>query len=425
MFALFLISIRRFPSMALTALTRSPDGDTPIGIRRVLVMLVFLPLFALVQAIHWIGFLLDDVLFRGWRQVQVREPLFVLGVPRSGTTKLHEVLAKDDQYTTFSTWECLFALSVTERRFWLGLSRIDTLIGRPGARVLSWIERRIFAALDDVHAMSLTTPEEDYFALMPILSCFILALPFPGFEHIWRIGRFDQALPDAERQRILDFYEASLKKHLYVHGAHKRLLSKNAAFAPLAGSLAERFQDARFIVCLRDPLETVPSQLSSIADGLAFFGVPPDSAPVRDRLVAQLAFYYENLDALRRRLPPERHAALGMAELRAGLAPALERIYDKLGLALSPAFAATLAAEQASARRYRSSHHYSLEQFGLDAAEIRRRFAAAYRHPALGGDGAATAPESASAQNGAAATAAHPPAAPLPRPGAAARAASC
>jgi len=208
MFALFLISIRRFPSMALTALTRSPDGDTPIGIRRVLVMLAFLPLFALVQGIHWIGFLLDDVLFRGWRRVQVREPLFVLGVPRSGTTKLHEVLAKDDQYTTFSTWECLFALSVTERRFWLGLSRIDTLIGRPGARVLSWIERRIFAALDDVHAMSLTTPEEDYFALMPILSCFILALPFPGFEHLWRIGRFDQALPDAERQRILDFYEA-------------------------------------------------------------------------------------------------------------------------------------------------------------------------------------------------------------------------
>jgi len=425
MFRLFLISIKRFWALGLGALTQSPDGTAALRPRRVLVMLAFLPVLALAQLIHWLGFLLDDLLFRGWRNVEVHAPVFVLGVPRSGTTRLHQVLAQDPQFTTFRTWECLFAPSVTQRRFWLALARIDTSLGRPFGRLLGWLERRVFAGLDDVHAMSLRTPEEDYFALMPILSCFILALPFPGFEHIWRIGRFDRDLPQDERRLILAYYRDCLKRHLYVHGSDRLLLSKNAAFAPLAQSLADRFPDARFIVCLRDPLETVPSQLSSIADGLAFFGVPPDSAPVRDRLVAQLAFYYENLDALRRRLPPERHAALGMAELRAGLAPALERIYDKLGLALSPAFAATLAAEQASARRYRSSHHYSLEQFGLDAAEIRRRFAAAYRHPALGGDGAATAPESASAQNGAAATAAHPPAAPLPRPGAAARAASC
>ena len=375
MFALFLISIRRFASMALSALTRSPDGNAPVGIRRVLVMLVFLPLFALVQCIHWIGFLLDDVLFRGWRRVQVREPLFVLGVPRSGTTKLHEVLAKDDQYTTFSTWECLFALSVTERRFWLGLGRIDALIGRPGARLLGWFERRIFASLDDVHAMSLRTPEEDYFALMPILSCFILALPFPGFEHLWRIGRFDQALPDAERQRILDFYEASLKRHLYVHGPHKRLLSKNAAFAPLAGSLAERFTDARFIVCLRDPMQTVPSQLSSIAPGLAFFGVPPDSIVIRDRLLDQLAFYYRNLDALACSQPAERCVTISLPELKSGLAMTLTAAYARLGLPLDDKFAQVLHREAIAARGYRSEHSYTLEQFGLDPARIAARFA--------------------------------------------------
>jgi hypothetical protein len=375
MFALFLISIRRFAGMALSALTRSPDGKAPIGIRRILVMLVFLPLFALVQGIHWIGFLLDDVLFRGWRRVQVREPLFVLGVPRSGTTKLHEVLAKDDQYTTFSTWECLFALSVTERRFWLGLGCVDALIGRPGARLLGWFERRIFVSLDDVHAMSLSTPEEDYFALMPILSCFILALPFPGFEHLWRIGRFDQAIADAERQRILDFYEASLKRHLYVHGQHKRLLSKNAAFAPLAGSLAERFTDARFIVCLRDPMQTVPSQLSSIAPGLAFFGVPPDSIVIRDRLLDQLAFYYSNLDSLTRSQPADRCVTIHLPELKSGLAMTLTAAYRRLGLPLDDKFSRVLDREAITAHGYRSQHSYTLEQFGLDPARIAARFA--------------------------------------------------
>ena len=382
MFDLFTISCRRFLRMALSSLTRSPDGSASLSVRRVLIMLGFLPLFALVQGIHWLGFLLDDIFWKDWRKVQIREPLFVLGVPRSGTTRLHEVLAKDGQYTTFSTWECLFALSVTERRFWLALARLDEMVGRPAARVLGWVETRVFASLDDVHAMSLTTPEEDYFALMPILSCFILALPFPGAEHPWRIGRFDQALSETERRRVLDFYQGCLRKHLYVHGEHKRLLSKNAAFAPMANSLAERFPDARFLICMRDPMQTVPSQLSSIASGLAFFGVPPDSAVVRDRLVEQLAFYYENLDALARKQAPRRCVTVTLPELKTGLATALTAIYRRLELPLSESFKQTLEHETDAARRYRSGHAYSLAQFGLDPEHIATRFAVAYRQPA-------------------------------------------
>lgn len=389
MLRLFLLSARRLWGLALHGLTRSPDGTAPLRLRRILVLAAFLPLFALVQGLHWLGFLLDDLFFRGWRRVEVRAPLFLLGVPRSGTTRLHHVLARDRQFTTFRTWECLFAPSVTQRLFWLGLARLDRGIGRPGARLLGWLERRVFGKLDDVHAMGLGTPEEDYFALMPVLSCFILALPFPGFEHIWRVGRFDAAVPAEERRLLLDFYRDCLKRHLYVHGPERTLLSKNAAFAPLAQGLADRFPDARFIVCLRDPLETVPSQLSSIVDGLAFFGVPADSAPLRARLVDQLRFYYENLYRLHERLPPERHAALGMQELRGALAPTLTRIYGQLGFRLSSEFAAIVADEDAHARRHRSRHRYTLEQFGLDGEGIAEQFADAYRHPALTGRAAA------------------------------------
>jgi hypothetical protein len=383
MLELFILSLRRFARLALASLTRSPDGQARLRPRRVLVMLGFLPVFALGQALHWLGFLLDDLFFRGWRRVEVKAPLFVLGVPRSGTTRLHQVLAQDQQFTTFQTWECLFAPSVTQRLFFLGLARADRAIGAPLARLLRLIERRVFSGLDDVHPMGLTTPEEDYFALMPVLSCFILALPFPGFEHLWRIGRFDADLSPGERERLLDFYEACLKRHLYVHGRDKRLLSKNAAFASWAQGLARRFPDARFIVSLRDPLETVPSQLSSIGSGLAFFGVPADSKPVRQRLTAQLAFYYENLDRLREQLPEERHAALGMKALREGLGQTLTQIYERFGLALSPAFAEVLARESRQAKGYKSRHRYSLDQFDLTPAALAERFAAAYRHPVL------------------------------------------
>jgi hypothetical protein len=383
MLSLFLISTKRFIGLVASSLTASPDGRSALRPRRVLIMLGFLPLFAFVQALHWLGFLLDDLFFRGWRRVQVEAPVFVLGVPRSGTTRLHQVLAQDEQFTTFRTWECLFAPSVTQRLFFLGLSRADRAIGAPMARLLRRLERLIFAGLDDVHPMGLTTPEEDYFALMPVLSCFILALPFPQFEHIWRVGRFDADLDPSERNRLLDFYESCLKRHLYVQGAGKRLLSKNAAFAPLAQSLAQRFPDARFIVSLRDPLETVPSQLSSIGPGLAFFGVPADSEPVRQRLTAQLAFYYENLAQLREQLPDAQHAALGMQDLRGGLGRTLKAVYERFGLPVSADFEQVLEHEDGQARSYKSSHHYSLEQFGLTPARVAERFAAAYRHPVL------------------------------------------
>lgn len=383
MFELFLISAKRFAGLVASSLTTSPDGRAALRPRRIWIMLGFLPVFALGQALHWLGFLLDDLFFRGWRRVQVETPIFVLGVPRSGTTRLHQVLAQDEQFTTFRTWECLFAPSVTQRLFFLGLARADRAVGAPMARLLRRIERRVFSGLDDVHPMGLTTPEEDYFALMPVLSCFILALPFPNFEHIWRVGRFDADLEPAERKRLLDFYEACLKRHLYVHGTEKCLLSKNAAFAPLAQSLAQRFPDARFIVSLRDPLETVPSQLSSIGPGLAFFGVPADSEPVRRRLTAQLAFYYENLGLLREQLPESQHAALGMQDLRGGLGVTLKAVYNRLGLPVSAAFEQVLEHEDGQARSYKSSHHYSLEQFGLTPATVSERFAAAYRHPVL------------------------------------------
>jgi hypothetical protein len=384
MLHLYLTSTARFLGMAAEALFRSPDGVSRLRLRRVLVMLGFLPVFAVVQGLHWLGLLLDEVFFRGYRRVDIRRPLFVLGVPRSGTTNLHAVLAKDPQFTTFSTWECLFAPSVSQRLFWRALGRLDARLGGPLRALLRFLERRFFAALEDVHAMSLETPEEDYFALMPALSCFILALPFPRATHLWRMGSFDRDMPEAERRQLLRFYADALRRHLYVHGPDKCLLSKNAAFASMANSLAEHFPDARFLVCLRDPLETVPSQLSSIRSGLEFFGVPADSAPIRERFLDQLAFYYDNLRTLSESVAPERTVTKTLPQLKADLAEAVRDAYDKLELLLTPTFAATLTEATAPARAYRSTHRYDLAELGLDADAITQRFARAYAHPALG-----------------------------------------
>ncbi|MBK1649918.1 sulfotransferase [Rhabdochromatium marinum] len=398
MLKLFLLTLQRFVSLIGQSFARHPalDGvlDDASGSRtwgqswrrvwqRRLVMLAFLPFLALVLGIHWAGFLLDEIFFRGYRRVAIREPLFVLGVPRSGTTNLHRVLAQDAQFTTFSTWESLFALSVSARKFWLGLASLDQRLGGWLARLLRWVEKHGFSAMDDVHPMTLDAPEEDYFALLPILSCFILVLPFPFVQRLWDIGQFDRRLSVAEQEAILAFYRACLQKHLYVHGPDKRLLSKNAAFAPLAGSLKRHFPEARFLICLREPERTLPSQLSSIASGLAFFGTPARSPWVRDRFIEQLKFYYLNLAAQFASMPPERCAWLSIQALREDLSGALLGAYQQLGLPVSTAFHAILTQEAEASRRYRSGHRYALNDFGLEAAALAEAFAAIYADPRL------------------------------------------
>ena len=184
-----------------------------------------------------------------------------------------------------------------------------------------------------------------------------------------------QTVSLAERRRLLAWYRRCLQRHLYAHGPDRTLLSKNAAFAGMARSLAREFPDARFVVCERDAVGVIASQFHSVADGLRLFGVPPDDPLFRARLLDCLAFYYRNLENLRAELPPERIASAPMAELAADPAALVRRLYERLGLTVTGALAARLG--QLERRRpHVPAEAPPLSSWGIDMAQVRRRFAA-------------------------------------------------
>lgn len=358
-------------------------GPRSPSLRRALSMLLFLPLFAVFVAVHRLALALDELLFRGYREVAVEAPLFIVGPPRSGTTFLHSLLALDRQFTTFATWECLFAPSITQRRIVLAVAGIDRRLGRPLTRVLHRLTRRLAGSLNEVHPVSLSAPEEDYLALLPVLGAFILAVPFPTAERFWRLARFDQQVPRNQQRRLLRHYRRALQKHLYVNGGgNLRLLSKNASFAPLLGALLEEFPDARVVCCLRDPLETLPSQLSSIQGGVGLFDSDPDRVIFPPRITGSLKFYYDNLLDRVPLLPPHRHAFVEMSDLQAEPETVVRELYDRLGLQMRDDYSRRLAQAADTARGYRSRHHYELADFRLDEPSVRRAFASVYaRYP--------------------------------------------
>lgn len=334
------------------------------------------PLFLLLQLLHGIGFLLDDVFFRSWRRVEVKRPVFVVGPPRSGTTHLHHVLSADERFTTFRTWECLFGLSVTARRLIRGLAAFDRFIGRPFARLGGWVGRRFLSSMDEVHPFRMDAPEEDFLALMPLMQCFILVAVFPRAPWLWRVARLDEQ-PEHEREAWGRYYRRCVQRHLYANGQEQQFLSKNASFTGSLETLLLAFPDAVLLGCSRDPLKTVPSQMSSLAPGLAAVGYPEVPEDLRDRLADLLKFYYLH-QADVAEAHPDRVVLIDNHALRDHLAESVRNAYDQLGMDLTPQFEAALNEQARASRGFSSGHRYALADFGLDEDTLASDFAPVY-----------------------------------------------
>jgi len=339
--------------------------------KRFVVMTAFLPPFLLLQAVHWIGFFLDDLFFRGYQRVAVKKPLFVVGVPRSGTTFLHRILAKDsERFTTPMLWELIFAPSVTERRVALALGRADQSLGRPIGRLIDALQERFFAPLDSIHRVRLQDPEEDYFALLPVLACFLLVLPFPASKKIWRLSRFDDQVPEDERRRIAAFYRSIAQRHLYVRGPNKQLLSKNPSFTPMVKTLAETFPDACFVACIRNPIEATASELSAMSEGMRSFGNDLRGTEFYERLAAVMVHYYRHLILELPRRNGENHIFVSLEVMKNDIEKTIKNIYRRFDWPMSSRLCTALPAAAQKSNSYRSRHRYCLEQFHLSAGEI-------------------------------------------------------
>lgn len=267
-------SFRLYLTCWWSALRLGQDESSPYILRRFLFLLIFFPLFLLVQIVHWFCWSLDALLYPSAAQVVVNQPIFITGIPRSGTTFVHRSIARACGLTTFSTWETILAPCICQKRLLRSLARMDAWIGSPLRKSVDWLIRRASGDFSQIHQVDLAAPEEDYLALLPFGGCFLLALAFPNIQPLRDLARFDQ-LPAKRRTELLDIYHQCLQKKCYTAPANARLLSKNAAFGSWVPDLAERYPDATFLLCVREPLEALSSQISSLEGARQLFGTDP------------------------------------------------------------------------------------------------------------------------------------------------------
>jgi omega-hydroxy-beta-dihydromenaquinone-9 sulfotransferase len=233
--------------------------------RHVATILTAIPIGLALILWHALCHLFDEIFLRHYRHTPIERPVFIIGLPRSGTTALHRQLATSSGYTTLTTWEAALAPALIQKIAFRGISHLDRLCGQPLSRLVRWIDSLLAKSdFSRNHSLQLLAPEEDFILLLPIMACFALITLLPGDASLWQLSDFDHTIPAREKRRILAFYRACLKKHLYFALPRAQLLSKNASFLSWNESLREAFPDATRICCLRPLEDTCISQIRSL-----------------------------------------------------------------------------------------------------------------------------------------------------------------
>lgn len=329
----------------------------------------FLAVFAITELGNRFYFLLDHLLFPRFRRQPVRAPVFVIGNPRSGTTILHRVMAKDTaRFFCFRTWEIFFP-ALVQKKLLAAIGRLDRRWGgHLESLVLRWEARR-FAEFNRLHPMGLFLPEEDDKLFVHLLASADLAwfFPYGGFDPLIR---FDEAVSPADQRRIMEFYMACVRRQACFQGGDRALLSKNPLFSGKIENLLRTFPDCRIVYLARNPLEVVPSTINlGRVMVRATVGIEPE-ADLDERLYETIKYYYtyplERLD----RLPENRVAIVNYEELIRAPKRVVAEIYRRLGLELTPEFERRLDEEAAKMACYKSEHRYSLDQCRIDRARI-------------------------------------------------------
>jgi len=177
----------------------------------------------------------------------IERPIFITGVPRSGSTFLHELLAEDPQNRAPRVWEVMFPLPPESecRR------EVDARIRKTNASL--WWFRRLAPGADSVYPIRAWTPHE----CVAIHSYTFLSEEFVSTCHI---PTYEAFLHAADLAPIYSWQKRFLQ-YLQLGCSNKRWILKSPDHICGLDKLLQVFPDAAIIQTHRNPFEVVKSQI--------------------------------------------------------------------------------------------------------------------------------------------------------------------
>lgn len=337
----------------------------PFRLRRWAYVIFFSVLYLTFLAFVVLGRALDHIFFPGFRKQLVKDPVFIIAPPRSGTTLVQNLLSLDeDRFVHLKMYQTIFP-AVCYQRFFDLLIWVDHKLGDPCGKVLGWCEKKWFGGWDGLHTLRLNQPEEDDALFLYAFESEAIFLLFPFIKELWQAG-FPDALPPEDRRKLMRYYRSCLQRQLYANGPKKTLLSKATQSSGSLQALLEEFPDAKFITIIRHPYRSVASHVSLFVP--VWQAHSPDIArngPVAQAYAGLAVEWYKHLFAFRERVKPDQYYCIDYRDLVKNPSETIHRVYEHFGWPMPESCRDQLDHATEQQREFKSKHDYTLAEFGL------------------------------------------------------------
>lgn len=335
-------------------------------IRVWLLSVLFTTLYMAHQILSIFYRLLDEVFHRGYKRQAVQQPVFIIANPRSGTTYLHRLLAMDSQRFIYTKNAHTFFMSSSFVQFYMVIRWVDrTLLFGLIRKIVNRLDEVFWGGWDEIHKMGFNKAEEDELVFAQTFNSPGMFIPFPYF-HLHNFSRFLDNETETVKRNVMDFYESSVKRFVYRMGPSQTYLAKNVMSTGRYKTLLSRFPDAKLIYIARHPYEAIPS-MASMFTAMYRYHSPdvPSHHPSRQIWVEYAMDMYRYGSGMKKYVPASQYYGIRFDELMSDPKQTVLNLYNHFGWTVSEEFLKLLDEEAIRAKSYKSSHTYSLEEYGI------------------------------------------------------------
>jgi hypothetical protein len=300
-------------------------------------------------------------------QIDIRRPIFILGLPRTGTTALHHLLAQNPRNQVLEYWLAAAPAPRPPRSTWESHPRFQQAVQELQAMY------EMDPSLKAMHLMTADGPEECRHLLQQTFTddTFDCNATIPSYSDWYR------------RHDMLDAYghHRNLLRLIGSPQPERRWLLKYPVHMGNLRALFTIYPDACIVQTHRDPSKVIPSICSLVAGWRAIYERDVDRRVVAEWLLDLWSRRLHDGMEARRKYDSAQFFDLHFREILADPVGAARRIAAHFGIEMSDAAETAMRAWHANNPQGKhGEHHYRAEDFGLTEDAIAARFTAYLEH---------------------------------------------
>ena len=298
----------------------------------------------------------------------LKNPVVIVGPMRSGTTRLHRLLASDKRFAHLRSFETISPVPRPEFEAVLA-GEVEDFRPKLASRILK-VARLANPRTLSIHPTGAFEPEEE----LGLVAASMYGMKWEAQWHVpgyaeWCAG--ESAVPAyrhmANLLRLIGWSQQESSLRPWILKTPQHMLDLPA--------LLEVFPDARLIFTHRDPRQVVGSAASLAWNQTTIYTDRVSPEETGRQWLDKTAQMIAKMRSARDAIPRDRMIDVQYEDMERDWRETMERVYRFLGLDMEPAVPAMQRYLDRSANLKRNPHRYSLEEFGLSEGEVSERFA--------------------------------------------------